>query len=207
MNIKKGIFLTCEGPDCSGKSSQLLLLKKFLNNKKIPYLFTREPGGTKISEKLRSLILDKKHSITVNEEILLLMTARLNHINNVIKPNLQSGKLVISDRFADSTFVYQGYVSGYGMKNTIKLHKELINNFLPFKTFLFLITPQEIIKRLKKRKITNKFDKNDIKFHKKVIEGYKKLSKDNNRFINIDSNNPFKDVQLKLQKHIIEIIK
>ena len=93
-----------------------------------------------------------KNNITNLEEILLLMAARLNHINQVIEPNLKKGKLVISDRFADSTFVYQGFVNGFGIKKIQKLHKDLLNNFLPTKTFLFKLPSNEIIKRLKKRR-------------------------------------------------------
>ena len=116
MKNLNGLFITFEGPEASGKSSQIILLKKYLKKNKIPFLVTREPGGTVIAEKLRKIILNKKNKISDLEEILLLMAARLNHINSVIKPALNKGKIVISDRFADSTFVYQGYVSGFGIK-------------------------------------------------------------------------------------------
>jgi len=117
------------------------------------------------------------------------MAARLNHINSVIKPALNEGKIVISDRFADSTFVYQGYVNGFGIKKSIDLHKKILNNFLPHKTFLFTLDPKEIIKRLKNRKIKNKYDKQDIKFHKKISIGYDKISKGKKRFIKINGSN------------------
>ena len=126
--------------------------------------------------------MNKSDSITPTEEILLLMAARLNHINKVIKPALKSGKIVISDRFADSTFVYQGFVNNFGMQKAISLHKTFLQNFLPQKTFLFLLSPQKINKRLQKRKITNKYDKSNPSFHAKVIKGYKKLSYNNKRF-------------------------
>ena len=89
---------------------------------------TREPGGTIVAEKLRKIILDKKQLISSKEEVLLLMSSRLNHINKVIKPALKEGKIVISDRYADSTFVYQGFVNNFGMKETINLHKKLLNH-------------------------------------------------------------------------------
>ena len=181
MRRNKPLFVSFEGPEASGKSSQIILLKKFLIKNKIPYMVTREPGGTIISEKLRNIILQKKNNITNLEEILLLMAARLNHINQVIEPNLKKGKLVISDRFADSTFVYQGFVNGFGIKKIQKLHKDLLNNFLPTKTFLFKLPSNEIIKRLKKRKIKNKYDIKDIQFHNKIALGYKQIS-NNKRF-------------------------
>ena len=115
------------------------------------------------------------------------MSSRFNHINNIIKPALEIGKIVISDRFADSTFVYQGYVNKYGMNKTIELHKKLLDNILPKKTFLFLLPANEIIKRLKKRNKSNKYDKINISFHNNVIKGYMKLSNNNPRFISINA--------------------
>ena len=107
---------------------------------------------------------------------MLLMSSRLNHINSVIKPALSNKQIVISDRFVDSTFVYQGYVNKFGLSNAMNLHKKLLDNFLPKKTFLFLLSADQILKRLKKRKIKNKYDKLDLSFHHKVILGYKKIS-------------------------------
>ena len=183
----QGLFISFEGPEASGKSTQIKLLQKFLKNNNIPSIVTREPGGTSVSEKLRKIILDKKELISTTEEILLLMSSRLNHLNNVIKPALKDGKIVITDRFADSTFVYQGFVNNFGLKKTMNLHKELLDNFLPSKTFLFLLPISEISKRLKKRKIANKYDKIDTLFHSKVVSGYRKLSKNNKRFIKINA--------------------
>ena len=202
-----GLFISFEGPEASGKSTQIKLLQKFFKNKNIPFIVTREPGGTPISEKLRKIILDKKRLISTTEEILLLMSSRLNHINRVIKPALKNGKIVITDRFADSTFVYQGFVNNYGLKKTMNLHKELLNNFLPSKTFLFLLPVSEINKRLKKRKITNKYDKIDTLFHSKVISGYKKLSKNNKRFILINAELNLDKIQDTVLKSINELLK
>ena len=131
MKLNKGLFITFEGPEASGKSSQILLLSKYLKKNKIPFIVSREPGGTDFAEKLRKLILDNKSTIKNLEELLLLMAARSNHINEVIIPNLKKGKIVISDRYADSSFVYQGYVNKFGIKRAQKLHKELLNNFFP----------------------------------------------------------------------------
>ena len=202
MKIKKGKFITFEGPEASGKSSQIILLKKYLKKNKIPFIITREPGGTKFAEILRKLILSNQSKINNIEEILLLMAARSNHINNVILPNLKKGKFVISDRFADSTFVYQGYVNKFGIKNAKKLHSLILNNFYPDYTFIFNLGIKEIIKRIKKRKIKNKYDKTNINFHKSVIAGYKKISK-NKRYINIDASES-KNI---IHKNIITFLK
>ena len=187
MNKNNGLFVSFEGPEASGKSFQINLLKKYLQKKNISFLITREPGGTNIAEKLRDIILNKKYNVSFLEEILLLMASRSNHIEKKIIPALKNGKIVITDRFADSTFVYQGYVNGFGIKKTQYLHKEILKNFLPNKTFLFELSTKEIILRLKKRKIKNKYDKIQINFHNKVSQGYKKISKNNKRFIKIDA--------------------
>ena len=203
---KKNIFISFEGPEASGKSSQLKELRKFLNKRKISFIITREPGGTKISEKLRKIILSKEYNISNHEELLLLMASRLNHINLIIKPALKKGKLVISDRFCDSTFVYQCYVNGFGINNGKILHKQLLGNFLPNKTFLFLLSSNEILKRLKLRKKSNKYDNKSLNFHNKIIKGYKIISKNNSRFITINAEKKFDEIQIELQNKIIKII-
>ena len=205
MKKNKNLFVSFEGPEASGKSSQIKLLGKYLKKNKIPHIITREPGGTKIGEKLRKIILDKKENITPSEEILLLMSARLNHINNVILPSLKEGKIVISDRFADSTFVYQGYVNNFGLKKTLDLHKNLLNNFLPTKTFLFILNSNEINRRLKLRKNKNKYDKINKDFHNKVIRGYKKISKNNKRFYKIDATKSISTISEKIIREIIKL--
>ena len=172
MNHHNGIFISFEGPEASGKSSQINLLKNYFIKNKLPYKITREPGGTKLAEDLRKLILNKKSSINILEEVLILMTARSDHINKIILPNINQGKIVISDRFADSTFIYQGYVGKIGLNKVMNLHKILLDNYLPRKTFLFCLPINEINNRLKKRKKGNKYDKIDSTFHLKVINGW-----------------------------------
>ena len=205
MNKRKGLFLTFEGPEASGKSSQILLLKKYLKKNNISFITTREPGGTKIAESLRKLILKVKSDINIEEEILMLMAARSHHINNVILPALEKGKLVISDRFADSTFVYQGYVNKFGIKNAKNLHKNILNNFLPHKTFLFKLSTKLIISRIKKRKSKNKYDKLDKNFHDQVNKGYK-IIYNKKRFIKIDASKPINQIHKKIISHINSLI-
>ena len=205
MNKRKGLFLTFEGPEASGKSSQILLLKKYLKKNNISFITTREPGGTKIAESLRKLILKVKSDINIEEEILMLMAARSHHINNVILPALENGKVVISDRFADSTFVYQGYVNKFGIQNAKNLHKNILNNFLPDKTFLFKLSSKLIISRIKKRKSKNKYDKLDKNFHDQVNKGYK-IIYNKKRFIKIDASKPINQIHKKIISHINSLI-
>jgi dTMP kinase len=201
MNKKKGLFISFEGPEASGKSSQILLLQKYLSKNKIPFVTTREPGGTKLAESLRNLILKIKSDINIDEEILMLMAARSHHINNVIKPALNKGDLVISDRFADSTFVYQGFVNKFGIQKAKSLHKNILNNFLPHKTFLFNLPTSKIISRLKNRKSKNKYDKLERNFHDQVNKGYELISK-NKRFIKIDASKSIISINKKIIKSI-----
>ena len=201
MNKKKGLFISFEGPEASGKSSQILLLEKYLTKNKIPFITTREPGGTKLAESLRNLILEIKSDINIEEEILMLMAARSHHINNVIKPALNKGSLVISDRFADSTFVYQGFVNNFGIQKAKKLHKNILNNFLPHKTFLFNLSTSKIIARLKNRKSKNKYDKLERNFHDQVNRGYDLISK-NERFIKIDASKSITSINKQIIKTI-----
>ena len=201
MNKKKGLFISFEGPEASGKSSQILLLQKYLTKKKISFITTREPGGTKLAESLRNLILKIKSDINIEEEILMLMAARSHHINNIIKPALDKGSLVISDRFADSTFVYQGYVNNFGIQKAKSLHKNILNNFLPHKTFLFNLSTSKIIARLKNRKSKNKYDKLETNFHDQVNKGYELISK-SKRFIKIDASKSITSINKKIIKSI-----
>ena len=130
----------------------------------------------------------------------MLMAARSHHINQVIKPAIKKGKIVISDRFADSTFVYQCYLNGFGIEKGMMLHKKLLDNFLPSKTFLFMLSSKEILKRLKLRKKSNKYDKRSLDFHNKIVRGYKKISKNNRRFIMIDAEKSFEEINYQLRK-------
>ena len=131
----------------------------------------------------------------------MLMAARSHHINTVIKPALNTGKLVISDRFADSTFVYQGYVNKFGILKAKTLHKNILNNFLPNKTFLFELPSSQILLRLKKRKNKNKYDKLEKKFHDEVNKGYSLISR-NKRFIKIDASKSIDIIHKNIISHI-----
>ena len=205
MNKKKGYFLSFEGPEASGKSSQIRLLKKYLEYNKIPFFFSIEPGGTIVAESLRKLILRKYSDINITEEILMFMAARSHHINNVIKPAINNGKLVICDRFADSSFVYQGYVNNFGIRKVKNLHKNLLDNFLPDKTFLFYLSTSLILKRLKKRKYKNKYDKLEKKFHDQVNTGYDIIST-SKRFIKLDASKSIISINKKIITHLNKLI-
>ena len=197
MYKKRSLFITFEGIEGSGKSYQSRKLFNKIKKMKLPVIHTREPGGTKLAEFLRNLILKIKSDINIEEEILMLMAARSHHINNIIKPALDKGSLVISDRFADSTFVYQGHVNNFGIQKAKSLHKNILNNFLPHKTFLFNLSTSKIIARLKNRRSKNKYDKLERNFHDQVNRGYELISK-NKRFIKIDASKSISSINKKI---------
>ena len=137
-NKKTKLFITFEGGEATGKTTQIKKLNKLLLKKNIPHIITREPGGTKTAENLRKIILSKKNNIDVSLEVLLLMASRKDHINKVIIPALNKGKIVICDRYVDSTAIYQGYYKKFGIKKVYDLHKTFLDNLMPDITF-FLI--------------------------------------------------------------------
>ncbi|MBC7334081.1 MAG: dTMP kinase, partial [Actinobacteria bacterium] len=138
--LTKGLFITFEGPDASGKTTQIKLLSSFLKRKGLEVLVTREPGGTDIGEKIRKILLDKKHySMEYKTEALLFLASRAEHTSKVIKPALKEGRIVISDRFFDSTVVYQGIARGLGKEKIIDMSLWATGGLVPNITFLLLI--------------------------------------------------------------------
>ena len=140
--MRKGLFITFEGSDGSGKSTQLTLLKEYLTNKGIKIITLREPGGVAISEKIRSIILDNRNTeMNPVTEMLLYAASRAQLVSQLIKPSLENGITVICDRFVDSSYVYQGLARGLGM-DTVKLVNNIATgNIMPDITFLWIQTP------------------------------------------------------------------
>ncbi|MDX2050597.1 MAG: dTMP kinase [Rickettsiaceae bacterium] len=162
-------FITFEGGDGSGKTTLSKKLYEFFLFKEIDAIWTREIGGTEIAEKLRDMILTNK--LLNNTELLLILAARNEHIEKVIKPALQNGKIVICDRFVDSTAAYQSE-NEYDIKKIYYLHRVLFDNFFPDKTIFLKLEPQDGLKRVKKRGELDKFEKKDLTFHKKIAANY-----------------------------------
>ena len=207
MKLKKGFFITLEGGEATGKTTQIYKIKNWLKKNKIPYTLTREPGGTKISESLRKIILSSKLDINVSLEVLLLMASRMDHLNKIILPSLKKGKIVICDRYVDSTAVYQGYLKKFGIKEIYKLHKKYLNNILPILTFYFYLDFKTTNLRLKKRHNKNKYDLIDKKFHNNINKGYLKIAKNNRRFKIINASNTKDDINFIIIKNIKNILK
>lgn len=201
-------FITFEGCDFCGKSTQIQLLKEYFktNNKKT--FLTREPGGTDIAEKIRKLILSSKEITDPLTEYLLIAAARKDHVDNLIKKKIQQGYYVLSDRFYDSSICYQGYYKNLDI-NVLNTIKELtIGKFEPDLTFLIDIPEEEIEKRMTiKRSGNNIYDKKPKDFYRIIRSGYLKIAHNNpDRIFIIDGNKKIENVNAQIIKIIREKI-
>lgn len=204
----KGIFVTFEGPDGSGKTTQVNLLKEYFNSLGYEVLITREPGGTNISEKIRKLILDPENKeMGAVCEALLYAASRAQHMHEVIIPALNLGKMVICDRFVDSSIVYQGYARGLGDEMVGNINEYAIQGRTPDRTFLITIPPEVGIKRKNSDGALDRLEQEDIQFHKKVYEGYNRLKGKYDRIMHIDGTQDINKIQDIIREDINKIIK
>lgn len=189
----KGLFITVEGPDGAGKTSVIqALLPRLQEAFEVPIISTREPGGSRIAERIRSIILDVEHTEMDNRtEAILYAAARRQHLVDRILPSLEVGNIVICDRFVDSSIVYQGVARGLGKEEVRQLNLFATEGLLPKKT-IYLDVPAEVgIERIHKARGNRQFDRLDqeeLSFHKMVRQGYLDLiQEDPERFIMIDT--------------------
>lgn len=174
----RGKFITIEGTDGSGKSTQIELLMDYLRKKGADVIFTREPGGTQISEKIREIILDVDNSeMTGITEALLYAAARSQHVEEKIIPALEAGKIIICDRFVDSSIAYQGAARGIGAEKIMGINEAALHGIMPDMTLFFDLSPEKGILRKKNERALDRLEKEKMDFHEKVYEGYKNLCK------------------------------
>ncbi len=173
-----GLFITMEGTDGAGKTTQIKLLEKYLTNKGFKVVCTREPGGTPISEKIREIIIDKNNSeMTDMTEALLYAASRAQHVNDVIIPTLKEGGIVISDRFVDSSVVYQGFARSIGERLIKNINKYAVGDLEPDITFFLKLKPEDGLKRKKEQAELDRLEAEKFSFHQRVYDGYVRLSK------------------------------
>ncbi|HHU24147.1 MAG: dTMP kinase [Bacilli bacterium] len=171
-----GLFITIEGNDGSGKTTIINGIKKMLSEKGIDYIQTREPGGSEIAEKIRQVILDKNNDkMDSRTEALLYAASRRQHIVEVVLPALNAGKLVLCDRFVDSSLAYQGYARGIGIEEVYKMNQFATEGLLPDLTIYLNVSPQVGIKRKSAQKELDRLEQEGISFHEKVFQGYQKV--------------------------------
>ena len=188
----RGIFISVEGPDGAGKTTQIERLKEYLAQKGYEVLITREPGGTVISEAVRELLLDPKHKEMKPEtELLLYAAARAQLVGEVIGPAIEAGKAVISDRFVDSSVVYQGIARELGVETVYEVNRPAIGEYMPDVTFLLDLPAEVGIARKKDQAELDRMEQESLDFHRKVAEGYRTLAKrDPERIKTIDATLP-----------------
>ena len=201
--MSKKPIIVFEGIEGSGKSHHISTISKYLTKKKIDHIKIREPGGSKNSEKIRKLILDKNSTFNKKTDLLLLLASRSENIEKILKKNYKK-KIILIDRFTDSTIAYQHF----GMRLKLKLieiiNNYIIENFKPNITFLSIVNEKNMRRRLKLRNNTNKYDNFKYSFYNKVQRGFLKLSKNNKKYIILDSN---KNSSNEIKKILINKIK
>lgn len=193
----RGLFITFEGIDGCGKSTQCELLKKHFVDNGIDFISVREPGGTVIGERIREILLDKKNSqMTSRTELLLFEAARAQIVDEVIRPALEAGKIVVCDRFFDSTSAYQGKARGMGMKFVVGLNKAATGGLAPDITFFFDIPAEEAQKRRGNRgNASDRIELAGLKFQEDVRAGYLELAeRSNGRVVVIDATRSIEEI-------------
>ena len=185
----KGKFITFEGCEGVGKSRQIKLLCEYLDKNKIEYFLTREPGGSSVSEQIRKVILDGKNTAMTDEcEALLYAASRVQLLDEVIKPRLDNGELIICDRFVDSSLAYQGYARGLGSEFVENINSYAMQNFMPDCTLFLDLTPELAFKRKGGADKGDRVEQSGMEFHNNVYKGYKELAKKYpDRIVEIDA--------------------
>ena len=204
--MRKGLFISLEGPDGSGKSTQISYLADFFREKELDAVFTREPGGTPIGEKLRAIILDKENKeMSDMTEALLYAASRAQHVNQLIKPALEQGRIVVCDRFIDSSIAYQGY--GRNLGDGVRVINELaIEGCMPDLTFFLDLDP-EIGKSRISRDEEDRLESEALAFHRSVYNGYRELAERyRERFITIDATGTKEEMRDAIESVLVKAL-
>ncbi|HLS35654.1 MAG TPA: dTMP kinase [Bacillota bacterium] len=205
-----GLFITLEGGDGAGKTSIIPSIKKKLEQRGYDVVTTREPGGSVIAEKIRNIILDPEHiEMDARTEALLYAAARRQHLVEIVLPALEKGKVVLCDRFIDSSLAYQGYARGIGVKEVFTMNKFAIETVMPSLTLFFDITPEKGLERISgsRERDKDRLDLENIQFHERVYEAYDQLrSKYPERIVSINADQPIENVEEEAFRKILSHI-
>lgn len=195
---RKGLFITVEGGEGAGKSSVIAKLYEELRRRKMDVLLTREPGGIDIAEQVREIILNPRHTqMDKRTEALLYAAARRQHLAEKVIPALEEGKLVLCDRFIDSSLAYQGHARGIGIDEVYAINQFAVGDCMPDWTLFFDVSPEVGLARINaaRGREVNRLDLEDIRFHELVREGYQlAMARDPKRFLVIDAEQPMEKV-------------
>jgi len=203
------MFITFEGPEGSGKTSQLPALATYLEGLGYKVVCTREPGGTAISDQIREVLTSMKNQeLHPRTEILLFLAARAQLVEQVIKPALEAGKIVLCDRYGDSTLAYQGYGHGLDLKILRQMLEFATDHLTPDLTLLLDLEVEVGLARKKKGAEWNRLDAYALAFHKRVREGYQQLiAEEPKRWVTVDATQDIDTVQAALRKTILKKLK
>jgi dTMP kinase len=196
----KGYFITVEGGEGVGKSSNLAFIEEYLRNAGKDVVMTREPGGTPLGEQIRELLLDaKQNNMAVDTELLLMFAARAQHLEQVIKPALKEGKWVVCDRFTDATYAYQGGGRGVDMQRITQLEQWVQGNLRPDLTLLLDLPVQQGLQRAGQRSEPDRFEREQQSFFERVRETYLiRARQESSRFRVIDASPALEQVQQQI---------
>ena len=204
----KGKFISLEGGEGAGKSSAIHVIKAWLEERNIEYVLTREPGGTPMAEEIRELVLaSRDEAVAVDTELLLVFAARVQHINTTILPALAEGKWVVSDRFVDSSYVYQGIGRGIDKSIIDMLRSSFLEGCMPDKTLLLDVPVELGLSRVASRGDANRLDGESTAFHEAVRSGFLELAADEPaRFAVLDASQTMDNVaeQILQQLSLLE---
>ena len=198
------MFITFEGIDYSGKSTQAKLLHEYLQSQGIKSMLVREPGGTKISEKIREILLNREHlEMLPLTEFFLFSASRSQLVNEVIKPNLKRGIVVICDRYYDSSSAYQGYGGKLDVKKIFSINDFAASGLKPDLTFFIDIPPKKAFARAVEKHTFDRIENKQISFYNRVRKGFKDIAiKNKKRFVVINGMNPVEEIHSKIVKII-----
>lgn len=203
--MKKGLFITFEGADGSGKTTQLSNVKSFLEEKGYDVVITREPGALDIGKKIRNILLHSEEIVADNCEMFLFLADRAQHVETFIKPAIEEGKIILCDRHTDSTIAYQGYGRGKDIKLLEDLNKIAVNGLYPDLTLLYDVSTETAQQRVGNEK--DRMESIGIEFHRKVREGYLQLQQANSDRIKIvNANNDINTVFEDTKKIILSLL-
>ncbi len=206
--MKKGRFITFEGPDGSGKTTVSTAVYERLKGQGWDVIYTREPGGIDIAEKIRDIILDPKN-ITMDKrtEALLYAAGRRQHLIEKVLPALEEGKIVLCDRFVDSSLAYQGCGRHLGIEEIWKINQFAIEGFVPEKTIYLDLSAEEGLKRIENRPFKDRLDQESLQFHYDVVEGYKKVvDKFKDRMVIVDASQELEEVIEAAYQQLLRIL-
>jgi dTMP kinase len=208
--MANGIFITIEGPDGSGKTTIIQMLAENLEREGFEVIATREPGGIEIAEQIRKVILDPDNTeMDSRTEALLYAAARRQHLAEKVRPALEKGKIILCDRFVDSSLAYQGHARGLGIDEVYSINEFAIEDMMPELTLYFDIAPEVGLERINKNKgrEVNRLDMEKLEFHQKVREGYMILAdRFADRIVKIDASKELEAVYEQAEARIKSLL-